>query len=98
MKDGAYVEANKLTVGQYLLERLSQWETEKKVSPRTAERYRELINDRSFRIWVAGNYKSSKQSISRIGTTLSLPKRAKTVRAASATEQSGTPTAFCRRA
>jgi len=45
MKDGAYVEANKLTVGQYLLERLAQWETGKKVGPRTAERYRELIND-----------------------------------------------------
>lgn len=45
MKKGMYVEANKLTVGQYLLERLAQWETGKKISQKTAERYRELINN-----------------------------------------------------
>jgi integrase len=45
MKEGAYVEASKLTVGQYLLERLVQWETGKKISQKTAERYRELINN-----------------------------------------------------
>lgn len=45
MNAGGYVEANKLTVGQYLLDRLAQWETGKKISPKTAERYRELINN-----------------------------------------------------
>ena len=45
MKEGAYVEANKLTVGQYLIERLAQWETSKKIGHKTAERYRELINN-----------------------------------------------------
>jgi hypothetical protein len=46
MKEGAYVETSKLTVGQHLLNRLEQWEKGKnKISPRTAERYRELIND-----------------------------------------------------
>jgi integrase len=45
MKEGAYVEANKLTVGQHLLDRLAQWESSNKISPKTAERYRELINN-----------------------------------------------------
>jgi integrase len=45
MKEGAYVEANKLTVGQYLIERLAQWETSNKIGHKTAERYRELINN-----------------------------------------------------
>ncbi len=45
MKEGAYVEANKLTVGQYLLDRLTQWQTGKKISPKTAERYGELIHN-----------------------------------------------------
>jgi integrase len=45
IKEGAYVEASKLTVGQYLLERLVQWETGIKISQKTAERYRELINN-----------------------------------------------------
>jgi integrase len=43
MKEGAYVEANKLTVGQYLLDRLAQWEGSNKIDHKTAERYRELI-------------------------------------------------------
>jgi integrase len=45
MKGGEYVEANKLTVGQYLFDRLAQWEGGKKISPKTMERYRELINN-----------------------------------------------------
>jgi integrase len=45
MKAGEYVEANKLTVGQYLIERLAQWETSKKIGHKTAERYRELISN-----------------------------------------------------
>ena len=32
-------------VGQYLLDRLTQWETGQKIGQRTAERYRELINN-----------------------------------------------------
>ena len=43
MKEGAYVETSKLTVGQHLLDRLTQWET--KIGHKTAERYRELINN-----------------------------------------------------
>jgi len=45
MAEGTYVEANKLTVGQHLLNRLAQWETGKKITARSAERYRALIND-----------------------------------------------------
>ena len=45
MNEGAYVEANKLTVGQYLLDRVAQWENGKKITARTAERYRALISD-----------------------------------------------------
>jgi integrase len=45
MKEGSYVEGSKLTVGQYLLDRLAQWETGKRISHKTAERYRELINN-----------------------------------------------------
>ena len=43
MKEGAYVETNKLTVGQYLLDRLTQWEGSNKIGHKTSERYRELI-------------------------------------------------------
>ena len=45
MKEGSYVETNKLTVGQYLLDRLTQWEATNKIGHKTAERYRELINN-----------------------------------------------------
>jgi integrase len=45
MEEGAYVEATRLTVGEYLLERLAQWQAGKKISHKTAERYRELINN-----------------------------------------------------
>jgi integrase len=45
MKEDTYVEARKLKVGEYLIERLVQWETGKKISHKTAERYRELINN-----------------------------------------------------
>jgi len=43
MKEGSYVETSKLTVGRHLLDRLAQWET--KIGHKTAERYRELINN-----------------------------------------------------
>jgi integrase len=45
MKEGSYVETSKLTLGQYLLDRLTQWETSKQIGHKTAERYRELINN-----------------------------------------------------
>jgi len=45
MKEGSYVETNKLTVGQHLIDRLAQWETSNKIGRKTAERYRELINN-----------------------------------------------------
>jgi len=43
--DHAYVGPNKLTVGEYLLGKIDQWETAKKISVRTAERYRELAKN-----------------------------------------------------
>jgi hypothetical protein len=45
IKEETYVETSKLMVGQYLLDRLAQWEAGKKISNKTAERYRELINN-----------------------------------------------------
>jgi hypothetical protein len=54
MKEGAYVEANKLTVGQYLLDRLAQWEGSNKIDHKTAERYRCAILTRhssSMPVW-----------------------------------------------
>jgi len=45
MKEGSYVETSKLALGQYLLDRLTQWETSKQIGHKTAERYRELINN-----------------------------------------------------
>jgi hypothetical protein len=45
MAEATYVETSKLTVGQHLLDRLAQWESGRKISPKTAERYRELIDN-----------------------------------------------------
>jgi integrase len=45
MNEGTYVEGSKLTLGEFLLERLAQWEAGKKISNKTAERYRELITN-----------------------------------------------------
>jgi integrase len=45
MNEGAYVEANKLTVGKFLLDRIAQWEAAKRITPKSAERYRELANN-----------------------------------------------------
>ena len=48
---GDYVEPSKLTVAQYLRSRVAQWEAARLISPsegispRTAERYRELIEN-----------------------------------------------------
>jgi integrase len=45
---GQYVEPNKITVGDYVLDRVKQWEIigrpgEQPISARTAQRYRQLI-------------------------------------------------------
>jgi integrase len=45
MDDGGYVEKNKVTVGQFLNDRLSAWEAAKRITPKSAERYRELIDN-----------------------------------------------------
>jgi integrase len=45
LNEGEYVEANKLTVGKFLLDRLTQWETAKRITPKSVERYREIINN-----------------------------------------------------
>jgi integrase len=45
MDEGSYVEKNKLTVGQFLNDRLTAWEAAKRVTPKSVERYRELIDN-----------------------------------------------------
>jgi integrase len=40
--DGAYVEPSKLTVAEHVRARVQQWEKAGDISPKTAERYREL--------------------------------------------------------
>jgi integrase len=45
MDEGAYVEKNKLTVKQFLSDRLAAWEAAKRITPRSVERYRELIDN-----------------------------------------------------
>jgi integrase len=45
LNEGEYVEANKLTVGKFLLDRLAQWEIAKRITPKSAERYREIITN-----------------------------------------------------
>jgi integrase len=44
MNSGGYVEPAKLTVGEYLLDRLTQWEAGKQIGRKTAERYRQLAD------------------------------------------------------
>src|SRR5262249_28092406 len=44
MDEGAYVEKNKLTVKQFLNDRLAAWEAAKRIAPKSAERYRELLD------------------------------------------------------
>jgi integrase len=41
---GSYVEPTKLTVGDHVLARISQWEASEAISARTAQRYRQLAN------------------------------------------------------
>jgi integrase len=41
---GAHVEANKITVGQHVLSRLAQWRDSGRISPKTAERFQQLID------------------------------------------------------
>jgi integrase len=45
MDDGSDVEPSKLTVEQYLRDRITQWENGKKVGAKTAQRYQELLRD-----------------------------------------------------
>ena len=43
--DGVYVEPSKLTVAEYVRARVDQWEAAGDISPKTAERYRELVEN-----------------------------------------------------
>jgi integrase len=43
--DGAYVEPTKLTIAEYLRGRVEQWRSNGDISPKTAERYRELVEN-----------------------------------------------------
>src|SRR5215469_3373340 len=45
MSEGAYVEKNKLTVKQFLSDRLAAWEAAKRITLKSVERYRELIDN-----------------------------------------------------
>ena len=45
LKEGSYVEPSKRTLADHLKSRLEQWESSKKISAKTAERYAELINN-----------------------------------------------------
>jgi integrase len=40
---GSYVTRSRLTVGEHVTGRIAQWEALEKITPRTAERYRELL-------------------------------------------------------
>jgi integrase len=42
---GTYIEANKITVAEFVRLRIEQWEGAGKISPRTAVRYRELLTN-----------------------------------------------------
>jgi integrase len=42
---GSYVEPSKLTVGEHVRARVDQWEAAGAISPKTAERYRELVEN-----------------------------------------------------
>lgn len=43
--EGAYVEQNKLTVADFVRGRIDQWEAAGDITARTAERYRELLEN-----------------------------------------------------
>src|SRR5262249_7476805 len=45
MADGAYVETAKLTVEHFMRDRLTLWETSKRIGSRTLQRYRELVDN-----------------------------------------------------
>jgi len=95
MAQGTYVETSKLTVGQHLLDRLSQRET--KIGHKTAERYRQLIVNQIIPHLATSSYRNLKPSISSAGTTPSRPLVARTAAAASVPGRSDTPIAFCPR-
>lgn len=42
---GSYVARSSLTVGEHVRARIDQWEALGKISPKTAERYRELLDN-----------------------------------------------------
>jgi integrase len=41
--DGGHIEPSRLTVGAFILERLTHWQTSRAITPRTAQGYSELI-------------------------------------------------------
>src|SRR5262252_1567448 len=43
--EGAYVEKNKVTVKQFLNDRLAAWEAAKRITPKSVERYQELVSN-----------------------------------------------------
>src|SRR5215468_1661113 len=45
LKKGSYVDSSKLTVAEHVRARVDQWEASGDISAKTAERYRELIDN-----------------------------------------------------
>jgi integrase len=45
MDEGAYVEKNKVTVKHFLKGRLAAWEAAKRITPKSVERYQELVSN-----------------------------------------------------
>jgi integrase len=43
--DGTYVERSKMTTGEFMRERINQWEAAGNITPRTAQRYRQLAEN-----------------------------------------------------
>jgi integrase len=43
--DGTYVERSKMTVAEFVRERITQWEAAGNITPRTAQRYRQLAEN-----------------------------------------------------
>jgi hypothetical protein len=91
---GQHVDPSRVRVGEFVRARIAQWKIagKKPISAKTAERYRELVENQSFRILGPRACRSSGRVISRAGRPPPcVPVVAKTVTAVSARVQLGSP-------
>ena len=51
IRKGDYVEPSKLTVAEYVRGRIAQWAAAEEISPKTTERYTELLDNQLRRTW-----------------------------------------------